>query len=155
MRDRISLLFASGFCIGMIPGAPGTYASLAAALVYYRIYRISLRILPELHLSAICLITLAGVYAAARVSRNLGREDPGVVVIDEIAGQLVAFLFLPVNAVNLIAGVCLFRLFDIWKPFPIRRLESLPNGVGIMSDDLLAGAYANLILQLANHLMQK
>jgi len=155
MKDRISLLFASGFCIGMIPGAPGTYASLAAALVYYRIYRISLRILPELHLSAICLITLAGVYAAARVSRNLGREDPGVVVIDEIAGQLVAFLFLPVNAVNLIAGVCLFRLFDIWKPFPIRRLESLPNGVGIMSDDLLAGAYANLILQLANHLMQK
>jgi len=155
MRDRISLLFASGFCIGMIPGAPGTYASLAAALVYYRIYRISLRILPELHLSAICLITLAGVYAAARVSRNLGREDPGVVVIDEIAGQLVAFLFLPVNAVNLIAGVCLFRLFDIWKPFPIRRLESLPNGVGIMSDDLLAGVYANLILQLANHLMQK
>ena len=155
MRDRISLLFASGFCIGMIPGAPGTYASLAAALVYYRIYRISLRILPELHLGAICLITLAGVYAAARVSRNLGREDPGVVVIDEIAGQLVAFLFLPVNAVNLIAGVCLFRLFDIWKPFPIRRLESLPNGVGIMSDDLLAGVYANLILQLANHLMQK
>ncbi|MBP1597951.1 MAG: phosphatidylglycerophosphatase [Acidobacteria bacterium] len=155
MKDRISLLFASGFCIGMIPGAPGTYASLAAALVYYRIYRISLRILPELHLSAICLITLAGVYAAARVSRNLGREDPGVVVIDEIAGQLVAFLFLPVNAVNLIAGVCLFRLFDIWKPFPIRRLESLPNGVGIMSDDLLAGVYANLILQLANHLMQK
>ena len=155
MKDRISFLFASGFCIGMIPGAPGTYASLAAALVYYRIYRISLRILPELHLSAICLITLAGVYAAARVSRNLGREDPGVVVIDEIAGQLVAFLFLPVNAVNLIAGVCLFRLFDIWKPFPIRRLESLPNGVGIMSDDLLAGVYANLILQLANHLMQK
>jgi len=155
MKDRISFLFASGFGVGMIPGAPGTYASLATALVYYQVHRISFRILPELHLSAICLITLAGVYASARVSRNLGREDPGVVVIDEVAGQLVAFLFLPVSAVNLVAGFFLFRLFDIWKPYPIRRLESLPNGVGIMADDLLAGVYANAVLQLAGRLMQQ
>src|SRR4030042_4140516 len=115
MKDRVAFLFASGFCVGMIPGAPGTYASLVTALVYYEVYRISFRILPELHLSTICLITLAGVYASARVSRNLGWEDPGVVVIDEVAGQLVTFLFLPVSAVNLVAGFFLFRLFDIWK----------------------------------------
>ena len=155
MKDRIAFFFASGLCAGMIPGAPGTYASLATALVYYQVYRISFHILPELHLSAICLITLAGVYASARVSRNLGREDPNVVVIDEVAGQLVAFLFLPVSAVNLVAGFFLFRLFDIWKPYPIRKLESLPNGVGIMADDLLAGVYANVILQIAGRLMQR
>ena len=152
MRDRLSLFIASASYIGMIPGAPGTYASLATTLVYFLIYRIYFRILPELHLSAVCLITAAGVFAAARVSRNLGKEDPSLVVIDEVAGQLTAFLLLPVNLFNLVAGTFLFRLFDIWKPFPIRRLEPLKNGVGIMADDLLAGIYANLILQFANRL---
>jgi phosphatidylglycerophosphatase A len=150
MRDRLSLFFASACYIGRIPGAPGTYASLATTLVYFLVYRIHLRIQPELHLSAVCLITAAGVFTAARASRNLGKEDPSLVVIDEVAGQLTAFLLLPVNLFNLVAGTVLFRLFDIWKPFPIRRLEPLKNGVGIMADDLLAGIYANLVLQFAN-----
>jgi phosphatidylglycerophosphatase A len=153
MRDRLALLFASACCIGMIPGAPGTYASLATTFVYYLAYRISFRVVPELHLSVVCLITLAGVFAAARVSRNLGHEDPSLVVIDEVAGQLTTFLLLPVSLVNLVAGTLLFRLFDIWKPFPIRRLESLRDGVGIMADDLLAGIYANLVLQFANRFL--
>ena len=72
-------------------------------------------------------------------------------VIDEVAGQLLTFLFLPVNPFNLISGFVLFRIFDIWKPYPIRKLESLKHGVGIMADDLLAGVYGNLILQLINH----
>jgi phosphatidylglycerophosphatase A len=69
-------------------------------------------------------------------------------VIDEVAGQLLTFLFLPVNLLNLVLGTALFRIFDIWKPFPIRKLEPLGNGVGIMADDLMAGIYANLILQI-------
>jgi len=137
----------------MIPVMPGTAASMATTLAYYLIYRISFRILPELHLSVICLITIAGVFVSARASRILGKEDPSVVVIDEVAGQLTALWFLPVNFFNLVAGTFLFRLFDIWKPYPIRRLEKLENGVGIMADDLLAGIYANLVLQAANKIM--
>lgn len=154
MRDRISMFLATGCYIGMIPGAPGTYASLATTVAYYLIYRISFRIIPDLHLSSICLITAAGIVTSARASRSLGEEDPKVVVIDEIAGQLTALLFLPINSYNLIAGTLLFRLFDIWKPYPVRRLESLKNGVGIMADDLLAGIYANVALQLANRFVR-
>ncbi len=150
MMDRVSYFFATAAYIGAIPGAPGTYASLATTLAYYLVYRIHFRILPELHVSVLCLIAASGVIAAARVSRHLGQEDPGVVVIDEVAGQLTALAFLPVSFFNLVASTLLFRLFDIWKPFPIRKLESLENGVGIMADDLLAGVYANMILQLAN-----
>ena len=153
MRERISLFLATGCYIGMIPGAPGTYASLATTLAYYLIYRIYFRILPELHLSVICLITAAGIITSARTSRSLGQEDPHVVVIDEVAGQLTALLFLPISFFNLVAGTFLFRLFDIWKPYPIRRLEPLKNGEGIMADDLLAGVYANIVLHLANRLL--
>lgn len=155
MRERISLFFATGCYIGMIPGAPGTYASIATTLAYYLIYRIYFRILPELHLSAICLITTVGIFTSARVSRSLHQEDPQVVVIDEVAGQLTALLFLPINFITLVAGTFLFRLFDMWKPFPIRRLEQLENGVGIMADDLLAGVYANIVLELAEWLMHR
>ncbi len=143
-------MYATAFYIGFIPGAPGTYGSLAAVLVYYAIYHFSGRILPGLHLTAICLISLAGILASAEVSRSSGQEDPQYVVIDEVAGQLLTFLFLPVNWLNLILGFLAFRTFDMWKPFPIRRLESLGEGVGIMADDLLAGVYGNVILQLLN-----
>ncbi len=150
MKKHFYLFLATGGYIGMVPGMPGTYASIATTLVYYLIYRISFRIYPELHLSAICLIAATGVFVSAAVSRNLGKEDPQIVVIDEVAGQLTALLLLPVNFTNLAAGTFLFRLFDICKFYPIRRLEPLRNGVGIMADDLLAGAFANILLQLAN-----
>jgi phosphatidylglycerophosphatase A len=150
MRQRISIAIASVLHIGFIPGAPGTYASIATTLAFLLVFCISWRIVPELHLSAVCLITLIGVFASSEASRSSGIEDPSFVVIDEVAGQLLAFLFLPVNALNLILGFLAFRCFDIWKPFPIRKLEPLGKGVGIMADDLLAGVYANLVLQLLN-----
>lgn len=148
MTRRLSLFLATGAWVGRIPGAPGTYGALLATLVYYAVYRMYFRILPELHLSAVCIITAVGVFSSAEVARLSGLRDPGMVVIDEIAGQLTAFLFLPVSLTNLALGFLLFRLFDIWKPYPIRRLERLEGGVGIMADDLLAGVYANLVLQL-------
>jgi len=151
MKDRVCLFVASVGHIGMLPVMPGTFASLVTTLAYYLVYRIYFRILPELHLSVICLVTTIGIFTAAHASRVLGNEDPHEVVIDEVAGQLMALLLLPISFINLIAATCLFRLFDIWKPYPIRKLETLPNGVGIMADDLLAGVYANIILQLANH----
>jgi len=148
MIKRLSLAIASALYIGLIPGAPGTYASIATTLVYFLVVRLTHSVVPSLQLSVVCLISVIGVFTSANVSRNSGIEDPSFVVIDEVAGQLVTFLFLPVSAFNLIAGTFLFRLFDIWKPYPIRKLEPLEHGVGIMADDLLAGVYANIILQL-------
>ena len=75
-------------------------------------------------------------------------------VIDEVVGQLLTLLFLPVNPLNLILGTVLFRVFDIWKPYPIRKLEHLRGGVGIMADDLMAGVYGNLVLQIINRLLR-
>jgi phosphatidylglycerophosphatase A len=153
MKRRLSFLIASLFYIGFIPGAPGTYASIATTLGFLAIYSFSHRIIPELHVSAVCLITLIGILTSSEVSRASGNEDPSFVVIDEVAGQLLTFLFLPVNSFNLIAGTIAFRVFDMWKPFPIRKLESLGAGVGIVADDLLAGVYGNLALQLVNRLL--
>ena len=150
MKERLCLLYASGCRIGFLPGAPGTYASLATSLLYFAIYRFSGRILPALHLSTLCLITLAGIFSSAEISRRTGQKDPSYIVIDEVAGQLLTFLLLPVNALNLVLGFFAFRALDIYKPFPIRKLESFEDGVGVMADDLLAGVYANVLLHLLN-----
>ncbi|MBN2338546.1 MAG: phosphatidylglycerophosphatase A [Acidobacteria bacterium] len=150
MKNRLAFIIGTVFYIGRIPGAPGTYASIAASLAFYLIHAPSHWVRPELHVSAICLVTFAGILASDVISRSTGIEDPQFVVIDEVAGQLIAFLFLPFGIVNLILGTLFFRLFDIWKPFPIRRLESLGRGVGVMADDVLAGVYANLLLHAVN-----
>jgi len=153
MRYRLCLVFASALYIGFIPGAPGTYASIATSLVFFVISHSFGCIQPALHLSAVCLISLAGVLASAEITRRTGREDPSFIVIDEVAGQLLTLVFLPLSVVNLVLGFVLFRVFDIWKPFPIRKLESLPGGVGVLADDLLAGLYGNVILHLLNLLI--
>jgi phosphatidylglycerophosphatase A len=96
------------------------------------------------------VIIIVGIWAATRVEPLLGRKDPGAVVIDEVAGQLITFLFVPFNSGMwaTVAGFVAFRLFDIWKPYPIRRLEALESGLGVMADDVLAGAYAAMLMSL-------
>lgn len=153
VKERLSLFLASGCYLGLIPGAPGTYASLATTLAFFLVHQVSNRIVPELHLSAIGLIATAGTLASAEVARKQKIEDPQFVVIDEIAGQLVALFLVPVSMTNLVLATALFRAFDIWKPYPIRRLERLPNGVGVMADDLLAGVYAGAVVHLVNWLL--
>ena len=155
MKNRLSFptAIASALYIGFIPGMPGTYASVATTLVFWGICHFSNGYVPALHLSAVCLISVIGVLAASKVCRDTGLEDPSLIVIDEVAGQLLTFLFLPVTALNLILGTVAFRLFDIWKPFPVRKMESLEGGVGVMADDLMAGIYGNLVLQLINLLL--
>lgn len=153
MKERLSVLLGTAFYIGYIPGAPGTYASIATTLAYHGVYRYGGRILPELHLSVLGAVTVLGVLVATQVSRYRGEEDPSVVVIDEVAGQLLTFLFLPVHFWNLLLGTLFFRVFDVWKPFPVRQLERLEGGVGIMADDLMAGIYANLLLHVTDRLL--
>ncbi|MCA1591456.1 MAG: phosphatidylglycerophosphatase A [Acidobacteria bacterium] len=101
-------------------------------------------------LALIVIICVAGTWAATRAEKLLGKKDPGAVVVDEVAGQLIAFVFVPPGRWLwlIVVGFIAFRLFDIWKPYPIRRLESLGGGLGIMADDVLAGAYAAVLMSL-------
>jgi phosphatidylglycerophosphatase A len=99
-------------------------------------------------LVVIFLLTMAGIRAASRVEKALRKKDPSIVVIDEVAGQMIALLSGPFwihTWWSVISAFLLFRLFDIWKPYPIRRLERLESGLGIMADDVLAGAYALIV----------
>ena len=154
-RPRLALFIATGLGLGYLPKAPGTWGSLLGVALALAA-SLSLSFLPLL-IALILVVAAAGVWAAGRVSVHLGKKDPQMVVIDEVAGQLIAFLAIagvsgPVHWKYLLTGFLLFRLFDIWKPFPIRRAESLPGGLGIMADDWLAGIYATVILALARPL---
>lgn len=100
-------------------------------------------------------VTTLGIRPSTVVARESGVKDPGFVVIDEVAGQLIAFIGVPLDWKYLLAGFILFRGFDITKPFPLRRLEALPEGTGIMMDDVGAGLYALLLLQIWVHLLAR
>jgi phosphatidylglycerophosphatase A len=91
-------------------------------------------------------VTLLGIWSGGRVERALGTKDPGVIVIDEVAGMMLSVLTLPRTVAVLFAAFVLFRLFDIWKPFPARESQSLSGGLGVMLDDVIAGLYALLVL---------
>ena len=154
--DYVAL--AIGTCgVGYFPIAPGTFGSIVGVGIYFLLARIvlpaaSVPLFVSALLVLIVFITLIGIWAATRVERLSGRKDPGKVVVDEVAGQLIALL--PVipgpnpSWVNIISAFLLFRLFDIIKPYPARRLESLESGLGIMADDIVAGAYAAVAVSL-------
>jgi phosphatidylglycerophosphatase A len=130
---------ATWFGCGLVPIAPGTVGTLGAIPVYW----LAVRGGPAVVAGAALLVTLAGVWAASVVSRELGTKDPSLVVVDEVGGMLVTMI--PAGAFSwpaVAAGFVLFRLLDIAKPWPIRALEKLPGGWGIVLDDIAAGAVA-------------
>lgn len=129
--------------IGFVPFAPGTAASLVVALLYkFFLFRLSW----PLFLLLLIVIFSFGLKASAALSISLNRGDPRRVVIDEASGQLVALFALSSSWMSVGFSFLLFRLFDIFKPFPLRRSEKLPHGWGIMADDVLAGLMARLLL---------
>ena len=149
LKDYIALAIAT--CgVGYFPVAPGTLGSAVGVAIYFLLVRLVPNDAALLFLAAlmvlITLITLLGIWAASRVEKLVGRKDPGRVVVDEVAGQLIALLpivrGLDQGWVTIVSAFLLFRLFDIIKPYPARRLESLESGLGIMADDIVAGAYA-------------
>jgi phosphatidylglycerophosphatase A len=139
------------FGAGLLKPGPGTYGSIAALLLWYAAAHafhpafITLAIATTI---AAIVITLIGIPASTIVARESGREDPGHVVIDEVAGQLIALIAVAPDPKHAAISLVLFRLFDIWKPWPIRRLEALPEGTGIMLDDVAAGLLALACAQL-------
>jgi phosphatidylglycerophosphatase A len=136
---------ATFFGAGLGKPGPGTYGSVAAMLLWALAgigFRTNLQTLQILLLAGIVFSIALGVPAATIAARESGRHDPGFVVIDEVAGQWITLLFCPADWRHGLIALILFRLFDITKPFPIRRLERLPAGWGIVFDDVAAGLYA-------------
>lgn len=130
------------------------YSPVASGTVGSAVTVVALWLIPftERSLAITCLaVTLVGIWASDRVERATGRKDPGIIVIDEVAGMMVSVLLLPLTVPVLIAGFFLFRLFDVWKPFPAHGSQKLGGGLGVMIDDLIAGTYALAILLVARH----
>lgn len=130
--------------VGHFPIAPGTAGTIVAAAIYWFVGLDR----PLVGGEFILLFFLLGVRASTAMERQLG-PDPSRVVVDEMVGFWIALFALPKGWVLMAIGFFLFRIFDIWKPFPIRRAESLPEGWGIMADDAMAGIYTNVLLRLA------
>jgi phosphatidylglycerophosphatase A len=145
-------LIATFFGMGRLRPGPGTWGSAAAALLWWAAAH---WVSPDFRvgvLLALALLAVAsGIPAATRFARASGLKDPPSVVIDEVAGQWITLLFVPVGWKTLLAGFILFRGFDILKPPPVRQLERLPEGTGIVVDDVAAGVYALLVMQLMRH----
>jgi phosphatidylglycerophosphatase A len=160
--DYLALAIAT--CgVGYLPVAPGTLGSMVGAGLYLSISGWFYGVLeanaqrtgsnplylltPQLAFTLLLTFatTMLGIWAATRTEKVMQRKDPSIVVIDEVAGQMIALLSGPFwlhTWWSILSAFLLFRLFDIWKPYPIRRLEALESGLGIMADDVLAGAYA-------------
>lgn len=164
INDFIALAIST--CgVGYIPIAPGTFGSIVGVLIYLVVISaevtaaisLSMRGWPPgqitaaffaLNLILLLIFCLAGIWASKRSAVLFGGKDPQKIVVDEAMGQLTVFLFIPfgVHWGFLLAGFLLFRLFDIWKPYPIRAFEEIPNGIGVCADDLVAGIYGGICL---------
>ncbi|MDT4969020.1 MAG: phosphatidylglycerophosphatase [Acidobacteriota bacterium] len=165
LSDRLALVIAT--CgVGYLPLAPGTWGSLVGVGLYLLIEYVALNFLfahaeryglailvvetPRIAflLVVTTVVTLVGIWAGTRAEKLFQSKDPSRVVIDEVAGQLVALSTVPPHIYGwwgIITAFVLFRVFDIWKPYPARRMERLESGLGIMSDDIVAGAYAAVV----------
>jgi phosphatidylglycerophosphatase A len=144
-REKTVTILATGFFIGNMPVAPGTFGTVLGLPLCF--------LLSGLDLSFAILLSIIFVLFAIWIAHEaeiiLKKKDPGCIVIDEIAGIMVTFLGLPFNITTAVAGFLIFRLFDILKPFPIRYLErNLSGGAGVVLDDVAAGIYSNLSLRV-------
>jgi len=146
-------VIATFFGTGRLRPGPGTWGSLAAVLIWLEVSRLISPTWQTLILAVMATAATAiGIPAATAVAKASGVKDPQFIVIDEVAGQWITLLFAPVAWKTLLAGFILFRGFDIVKPPPVRQLEKLPWGTGIVLDDVAAGFYALAIMQLLLHL---
>jgi phosphatidylglycerophosphatase A len=130
---------------GYFPFAPGTVGSAVGVAVYVLMRSAPLGV----QFAALLAVVVVGTWAGSVAARHFGREDPGHVVIDEVAGQWLTLIATGAAGWGVVAGFALFRILDIVKPWPARRFERFPAGYGIMADDLMAGVYGHIALRLA------
>jgi len=147
-RNPIHLI-AAGFGSGLAPRAPGTFGTIAALPLWWCLHYLS----APLYWLAIAVAFLLGVYVCGKTARDLRTHDHGAIVWDEFVGLWITLALVPAHWAWVLAGFILFRLFDIWKPWPIRWFDrNVHGGVGIMLDDVAAGALALFVLQIAHSL---
>ncbi len=142
-KESVALLLATGFNIGRLSGAPGTLGSVEGVLLACLVHQLSA---PWLTIAVISVI-LGAVFVAGQAARALREKDPSIIVVDEIAGMVVCLSLFPCSLVYAVSCFALFRLFDIWKPWPVHSLEKLPGGWGIVMDDVMAGVMAGAAVQ--------
>jgi phosphatidylglycerophosphatase A len=140
---RLGVFIATCAHVGYAPVAPGTFGSAVGLVVYYLVRR---QTSTAVELGAIALILVVGLWSATEAEHHFGGIDPGPVVIDEVIGMLITLALHPVNVVGAIIGFFIFRVLDVVKPWPARRLELLPGGFGVVLDDVMAGVYGNLLM---------
>ncbi len=143
--NKLAIWIATGFGSGYSPFAPGTAGSLVGLVIYWGMGRLS----PLSYLILLIILFFIGWYTAELAEKSFKEKDSSRIVFDEIHGMLLTLWALPFDATFIIAGFFLFRLFDVWKPFPGRYLErKVPGGLGVMLDDTVAAIYANGVLQI-------
>lgn len=139
------MALATGFYVGMIPKAPGTWGSLAALIPWFFLRNLSL----QTYLAVLAVIFVVGFFVSGSAEKILDNPDAGPIVIDEILGIFVTLTLAPAHPAAWVLGFILFRIFDIFKPFPVSWFDSnIHGGIGIMMDDVVAGLYALASLQL-------
>jgi len=144
-KDKSVMVLATGFFAGYIPFAPGTFGSIVGLLLCFLLSKTKLSVA----ILFILIFIFFAIWISNRAEKILKQNDPGCIVIDEIAGIMLTLLGLPFNTISVAAGFVIFRFFDILKPFPIRYIEKrFAGGTGIVMDDLMAGVYSNIALRL-------
>jgi len=150
MRALITLL-STGFYVGYTPRAPGTAGSmLGLGLVWALTGPLGLTV--PYYLLVTALFFVLGIWVSSRAETLFGHDGPRI-VIDEIAGVLIVFTAMPFDLFTVVAGFILFRVLDIWKPFPCDRVQRLPGGLGVMMDDAVAAVYAHLLLRIVTGIL--
>lgn len=145
VKEHITILLSTFFYLGKMSVAPGTFGTLGAIPLYY----ILIFFLDKFeYLFVTIIIVVLSVILSNMAAKVFDNEDPNEVVIDEVAGFLTTMVLIPFSVINVVAAFMLFRFFDITKPFPARQLEGLGGGLGIVMDDIAAGIWANICLQL-------
>ena len=144
-RDKSVMFFATGCFIGNTPFAPGTFGTILGLPLCFLLAETELPVAVFL----IVIFIIFAVLIAHNAEKILKKNDPGCIIIDEIAGIVVTFIGLKFNIISALTGFIIFRFFDILKPFPIRFLEEkVPGGAGVVIDDIMAGIYSNLVLRV-------
>jgi phosphatidylglycerophosphatase A len=146
--DHLFKIIATFFYVGYLPFVPGTFGSIAGLALYFFIKGNGF-----LYLAAVLIIGVLGFISCGRAEKIFAKKDPQYAVIDEVTGMLISLAFLPYDIKWVVSGFFLFRLLDTLKPFPASKFQKMHGSVGIMGDDIVAGIYANIVLQVVSRLL--
>ena len=145
IRDRTIIILSTFFYIGYLPFIPGTFGSIFGILIFYFIKKDI-----YIYLSFTLILTILGLLVAERAEKIFDKKDSRCIVIDEVVGMLLSLIFMPYYDIKvIICAFLVFRILDAVKPYPASQLQSLKGGLGVMTDDIVAGFYTNIVVQIA------